>query len=300
MFFNRLKKSFSVFNKSTTPGGKVITALLLFLFGGFAVAAVYESASEAYDSYRFNHLSSAEHLSVARAMCRSVGSKLICIPSDDETVRHLTKIPPNAPEYSEASKLLSTITEQVQARERFLQNIREQQKSERARLANQSEGESREQMLRNLQGTAHDSFTCGTSVNYEAIVSFDYGHYWWPDDGRCAVELQKKQEAARAEESQRREQEQKKRDVDAEFYSYWPTTIRVDTDIDSLWLNDEERTCQTYPDGKGHISVVACNATGSHRNHNIPVKFWGGVDRNTTSNWKCRRESDNFACRAID
>jgi len=31
----------------------------------------------------------------------------------------------------------------------------------------------------------------------------------------------------------------------------------------------------------------------AQRTH-IPVRFWGGVDRNTVSNWKCRREKDDF------
>jgi hypothetical protein len=91
-----------------------------------------------------------------------------------------------------------------------------------------------------------------------------------------------------------------KRDEDAQLFSYWPTTIRVNTDMDSFWLPNEERNCQTYPDDKGRIMMVACNATGLHRDHNIPVKFWGGVDRNTISDWKCRREGDDFVCRAID
>ena len=85
-----------------------------------------------------------------------------------------------------------------------------------------------------------------------------------------------------------------------ENLSYWPTTIRVDTDMDSFWLPDEERTCQTHPNDNGRIAVVACNPSGSHRDHNIPVTFWGDPDRNTVSDWKCRRESDKFVCRAID
>jgi len=93
---------------------------------------------------------------------------------------------------------------------------------------------------------------------------------------------------------------QQQRDEDAEFYSYWPTTVRVDTDMDSSWLPDEERTCQTYPDDKGRVASVACNSSVSHRDHNIPVKFWGGVDRNAVSEWKCRREKDEFVCRAIN
>jgi hypothetical protein len=85
-----------------------------------------------------------------------------------------------------------------------------------------------------------------------------------------------------------------------ELLSYWPTTIRVDTDMDSFWLADEERICQTYPNDKGRIAVVACNPSGSHRDRNIPVRFWGDPDRNSVSDWKCRRESDKFVCRAID
>lgn len=111
------------------------------------------------------------------------------------------------------------------------------------------------------------------------------------------------QEALQREQSDPaniRAEQQAKRDDDARFDSYWPTTLRVDTDMDSFWLRDEERTCQTYPDEKGRVAVVACNATGSHRDHNIPVKFWGGVERNTVSDWRCRREGDDFVCRAID
>jgi hypothetical protein len=84
------------------------------------------------------------------------------------------------------------------------------------------------------------------------------------------------------------------------IHSYWPTTIRVDTDMDSSWLRDEERSCQTTPNDKGRVTVVACNASGSHRDHNIPVTFWGDPDRNTISDWKCRRESEEFVCRAVD
>jgi hypothetical protein len=82
--------------------------------------------------------------------------------------------------------------------------------------------------------------------------------------------------------------------------SYWPTEIRVDTDMDSYWLPDEERICQTHPDEDGRVSVVACNASGSHRIHNIPVTFWGDPSRNVVSDWKCRRERDKFVCRATD
>ena len=92
--------------------------------------------------------------------------------------------------------------------------------------------------------------------------------------------------------------------LSSQLHSYWSTTVRVDTDMDSFWLPDEERTCKTYPDAKGRVAVVACNESGSHRDHNIPVTFWGDLDRNAISDWKCRREKDTFkdefVCRAIN
>jgi len=106
-----------------------------------------------------------------------------------------------------------------------------------------------------MQGTAKGSFTCSTSAENKPMISFDNGRSWWSDDGRCTAT------------------EQRKRDDDAQLSSYWPTNIRVDTDMDSFWLQHEERSCQTYPDAKARVAVVACNTSGSHRDHNIPVKF---------------------------
>ena len=93
---------------------------------------------------------------------------------------------------------------------------------------------------------------------------------------------------------------QEARDEEARVYSYWPSTLRVDADMDSFWLNHEERICQTHPDEHGRIGVVSCDPTRDHQEHNIPVRFWGGVERNIVSDWKCRREGDDFVCRAID
>jgi hypothetical protein len=106
------------------------------------------------------------------------------------------------------------------------------------------------------------------------------------------------------QEREKAQAEQRTRDEDAELSSYWPTTIRVDTDMDSFWLPNEERVCQTYPDNKGRVVIVACNARGEHRDHNIPVTFYGGVNRNTISEWKCRKEKslfhDGFVCRSVN
>ena len=135
-------------------------------------------------------------------------------------------------------------------------------------------------------GTGHPS-SCATRTDAgpcasQPIMSIDNGSTWQWDDGRCAAKAQAK------------------RNSDAELSSYWPTKVRVDTDMDSFWLNREERTCETYPDAKGRVAVVACNASGSHRDHNIPVTFWGGVDRNTVSDWRCERDGDRFVCKAIN
>jgi hypothetical protein len=98
--------------------------------------------------------------------------------------------------------------------------------------------------------------------------------------------------------------EQERRDKDAQLYSYWSTTVRVDANMDSFWLPGEERVCQSYPDNKGRLALITCPASESHGSHNIPVKFWGGVDRGVVSDWKCRREKnlldDEFVCRAIN
>lgn len=54
----------------------------------------------------------------------------------------------------------------------------------------------------------------------------------------------------------------------------------------------------------GKVATVLCNGFESHGNHNIPVKFWDGVDRDTISEWKCSREksllSAEFVCRATN
>jgi hypothetical protein len=184
--------------------------------------------------------------------------------------QHLEKIPASAPEQSEAVAL-RVLLDQKWTRE---YNEAKQKEADAVKA-------SREKVERNFQGIAHDSFLCTTSTENHPMVSFDDGVFWWKDDGRCAERLQKS------------------RDEDAQSHSYWATTIRVDTDMDSFRLLNEERTCQTFPDDKGRVATVTCDAT-PHTRHNIPVKFWGGVDRDTASDWKCTREKDEFVCRAID
>jgi hypothetical protein len=273
----------------------VFSAVVVFpcvLIGG---TLIYMDLSESYDEFKFNHLSSAEHLRLAQAACRTGEYGGTCADYATATP-HLNKIPHDAPEYVDAHKLSEVIRlQQEVVAERQRQNLARQE-AERLRLANQTQQESYEQMQRNVAGTAHDPHKCATSTVGTLIFSFDNGHYWWADDGRCAIEAQRNQAAAEQAQNEQR----KRRDEDAEASSYWPTTLRVDTDMDSFWLNNEERTCRTSPDDKGRVARVNCSPNASHQDHSIPVKFWGGVDRGTVSDWKCRREGDDFVCRAID
>jgi hypothetical protein len=115
---------------------------------------------------------------------------------------------------------------------------------------------------------------------------------------QAAEEVEREDRLRRERNEAGRAKEQ--RDSDASLSSYWPTTVRVETDMDSFWLNGEERTCLTTPGANGRVAIVTCNDSDSHRTHNIPVKFWGGVERNRVSSWRCRREGDYFVRRALD
>jgi hypothetical protein len=274
------------------------TVLILFLIVvAFGVAgAIWESATGAYSEYKFNQLPPAEHLRIAREACNVQKPEDSICMNPSAATSHLNRVSPESPEYGEASKLIEMIRRQEQAAAERQRQIDTAQETERTRLANQTESESFQQMGRNVAGTAHDAYKCATSKAGVAIVSFDSGNFWWADDGRCAAEEQKK----RNEQQAARDREQRQRDNDAQTSSYWPTTLRVETDMDSFWLNNEERACVTAPDEKGRVARVTCSSNGSHQDHSIPVKFWGGVDRNTVSDWKCRREADEFVCRAID
>lgn len=222
-------------------------------------------AASVFETYQFDHLSAAEHLAKAKQVC---GPNPVC--ADAQTaLKNLHAISPGTDVSPEAAKLVAQI------------NLQTSEDKETR------EGIARQRMMRNFNGEANDSFECGQSAkDNQDIVSFDDGQTWWKDDGRCAVRVQKK------------------RDEDALLHSYWSTTVRVDTDMNASWLPDEERECQTYPDLNGKVSTVRCTSSNEGATHNIPVEFWGGVDRNTVSNWKCRREKglldDRFVCRAID
>jgi hypothetical protein len=250
--------------------------LIIYALLAFLIICVFAALSDARDSYNFNHLDASEHLRLARVACASPQGNAAAECRDPIEAQHqLDAISKTAPEYTEAAALLTAIRLQSQQAD-----LRMTEDAQRTSAQRQQYG--REQMQRNFQGLAHDEFTCDRSTDDRPIISFDGRQTWWFDDGRCALQLQKK------------------RDSDAEVSSYWSTTLRVDTDMNSSWLPDEERTCRTYPDEKGRVASIVCGETGSHPNHNIPVKFWGGIDRGAVSNWKCTRTSDGFVCRAID
>jgi hypothetical protein len=247
-----------------------ILILISTLVAG-TVSWVIGVIDDARTTRQFNLLSPAEHLAQARAACGG-GNECLNI---QEALRHLARIPTSVPENTDATRLRTEIDKQeAQAYASVKQEV------------DAARDISWEQAQRNFQGQSDDSFKCSTDAENHDIVSFDDGHFWWKDDGRCATR-----------------EGQRKRDQDAQLHSYWSTTIRVDTDMNSSWLPDEERTCQTYPDDKGRVATVTCEAT-PHETHNIPVQFWGGVDRNTVSSWKCRRDKDvlddRFVCKAID
>ncbi len=110
-----------------------------------------------------------------------------------------------------------------------------------------------------------------------------------------------RQEMARQAEQQQHEQPQQGEGEQSEWLSsYVPKTVRVQTDMNSLWVNQEERICTTYPDNDGTVAVVHCGTPGSVDDHNIPVTFWGSVKRAKSSEWKCRREGEDFVCRAVN
>jgi hypothetical protein len=276
-----ISRAVRAFYAHLTPAGAFFVSAMFVLLAMFMIGVAVDayhswlseraaeverrkSADEARErAIRFSQLTPIDHL---RSAAQAREKK-----DFQEARKHIAAIPQEAAEHSAASILLSDVERDEDEDRKALAEERKRQ-----------EDAVRERMIANITGKYHDKPRCSTSTKSEVIMSFDNGVTWWLDDGRCALI------------------EQKKRDQEAQSSSYWPTTIRVDTDMDSFWLNNEERTCQTFPDQNGRVSVVACNSSGNHRAHNIPVKFWGGVKRNTVSDWKCRREGEDFVCRAIN
>src|SRR2546426_8143045 len=80
----------------TTFLAAVFTVLAIPVLLG--VVLVIAELSEAYSLYRFNHLSAAEHLTMAQEACHSKQYGAACL-DPIEAARHLNKIPSDSPEH---------------------------------------------------------------------------------------------------------------------------------------------------------------------------------------------------------
>ena len=216
-----------------------------------------------YQNYQFNHMTPDEHLSAAHDDVWNADY--------DDAQRHLDAIPK---------------TSLAHDSDEFDQ-VADALKKHKAALEQQTESENRtlQSSLPEVLCMGGNDVTNGQR-HFQEFMSLDNGKSWVDDDGSCV------------------KAEQKERDADAKMYSYWPTTVRVEADINQSWLNHEERVCTSYPSAEGRVDRVICNPdaynTGHNRLHDIPITFWGGVDRGHRSNWRCRREGDDFVCWAID
>ena len=198
---------------------------------------------DVYEGWASTHMSAAEHLQLAKDQCEiKKDGKVFCVSSPEVAIQHLQEIPANASEHDEATRLLNALkadakrlADEAEAKRKAEEAARAKAAADRVRLLNQTEDESKLQMIRNLVGAAHDPFVCQRNANNAFIVSYDSGHYWWlDDDGRCAEQEEKEQQVKAKAELEKRQAQQRLRDEDAELSSYWPTTIRVDTDMDSF------------------------------------------------------------------
>jgi hypothetical protein len=89
-----------------------------------------------------------------------------------------------------------------------------------------------------------------------------------------------------------------------QIMSYWPTTMRVDTDMSNSWLDQEERACTSSPEDRtGSIYWILCSGPDRSSLRNIPVTFYGDTTRGVQSDWKCRKSTflgeTRFACYAV-
>lgn len=76
----------------------------------------------------------------------------------------------------------------------------------------------------------------------------------------------------------------------------------VSIQIDGNWMMGEYRPCRSYP----ALDDLECTQRGAGAAHLLPVTFWGRIDRNEPSDWKCQRQhgvlasADSVVCWATD
>lgn len=76
----------------------------------------------------------------------------------------------------------------------------------------------------------------------------------------------------------------------------------VSVQIDGNWMMGEYRPCRLYPAPED----LECTQRLAGAAHLLPVTFWGRIDRNESSDWKCQRQhgvltsTDSVVCWATD
>jgi len=67
------------------------------------------------------------------------------------------------------------------------------------------------------------------------------------------------------------------------------------------WLVGEFRVCQMK--GYRDIRLLDCASGEGITPHDLPVKYWGRLDReaqNTPWDWRCQRMQDHLVCKAVN
>ena len=144
------------------------------------------------------------------------------------------------------------------------------------------------------QGNALGQFNLGISYYKGIGIS--------QDDNQAAIWFRKAAQQGNGGANERLNEIHSKQEGE-KILSYWPSVIRVDTDMNNSWLANEERRCQSISFDQGKVSTVVCDGLPIHSSHNIPVTFWGDPNRGIISDWKCRLENSflsAFVCRAIN
>lgn len=183
--------------------------------------------------------------------------------------------------YDAAQKHLNAIPQSSLAHDSYeFDEVADAIAKHKAELAEEAAAQAEAQQVYAAQ-QVQPKLRCGIqTATGEEFMSVD-GKPWVPDDGRC-IDLVLHDDAK----------------------NYRSTTIRVNTDMNQGWLNEERRNCTSYPNDRGRVSTLSCSDNLTRADRNIPVTFWGKVDRGHPSIWKCERQKnlldDRFVCWALD